>query len=213
MKFEFSKVKDFDRHIELSIPNYQTLSNVFSGICTAFAQPETSVIDIGCSTGRFLDSLPDFENVDLIGIDNQMQPVSNKIEFINIDVGLRETIIEFTKEPSVFVSMFTLQFLGSPKRKNVLRMIKKYVDNGAIFLVAEKVHLANPKIEMLIHRMHIQEKRKNFTDKEILKKDSELMMSMYCLTLDDLFKELSEVGIVSQVWQSYNFVGYAVQKK
>ena len=49
--FEFDAIEDFDKHINLSIPSYDTLSNVFTGITCAFGYPESAVVDIGCSTG------------------------------------------------------------------------------------------------------------------------------------------------------------------
>jgi len=59
--------------------------------------------------------------------------------------------------------------------------------------------------------MHIQEKRKSFYDKEILDKDTQLAISMFCKTEKELLEELSEIGNVSKVWQSYNFMGFTVR--
>ena len=107
--------------------------------------------------------------------------------------------------------MFTLQFMGKLKRKRVLSHIKEKVLEGAIFLVAEKVYLDDPLIQTLVHKMHIQEKRKSFYDKEILDKDTQLAISMFCKTEKELLEELSEIGNVSKVWQSYNFMGFTVR--
>ena len=85
--FDFKSIQDFDKHINLSIPNYKNLSNVFSGITCAFAQPESSVVDIGCSTGRFLSSLPKTKNCKYIGIDESvLQNSFNNFEFIQADI-------------------------------------------------------------------------------------------------------------------------------
>ena len=58
--------------------------------------------------------------------------------------------------------------------------------------------------------MHISEKRKNFTDKDILDKDTKLSVSMFCKTETEIEKELMQIGNVSKVWQSYNFMGFVV---
>ena len=166
--FDFKSIQDFDKHINLSIPSYKNLSNVFSGITCAFAQPESSVVDIGCSTGRFLSSLPKTKNCKYIGIDESvLQNSFNNFEFIQADI---EKALPDIKNISVIVSMFTLQFLGKLKRERVLAKIKEIINNGAVFLVAEKVYLDDPVIQTLVHKMHIQEKRKSFTDKDILNK-------------------------------------------
>lgn len=207
--FDFKSIQDFDKHINLSIPNYKNLSNVFSGITCAFAQPESSVVDIGCSTGRFLSSLPKTKNCKYIGIDESvLQNSFNNFEFIQADI---EKALPDIKNISVIVSMFTLQFLGKLKRERVLAKIKKIINNGAVFLVAEKVYLDDPVIQTLVHKMHIQEKRKSFTDKDILNKDTQLAVSMFCKTETQLTKELNKIGNVSKVWQSYNFMGFCVK--
>tara|TARA_R100000655_G_scaffold108031_1_gene159301 strand:- start:91 stop:720 length:630 start_codon:yes stop_codon:yes gene_type:complete len=207
--FDFKSIQDFDKHINLSIPNYKNLSNVFSGITCAFAQPESSVVDIGCSTGRFLSSLPKTKNCKYTGIDESvLQNSFNNFEFIQADI---EKALPDIKNISVIVSMFTLQFLGKLKRERVLAKIKERINNGAVFLVAEKVYLDDPVIQTLVHKMHIQEKRKSFTDKDILNKDTQLAVSMFCKTETQLTKELNKIGNVSKVWQSYNFMGFCVK--
>ena len=92
----------------------------------------------------------------------------------------------------------------------MLQLIKDHINRGAILLIAEKVYLDNTIIQTLIHRMHIQEKRTNFQDQEILDKDTQLAVSMFCKTERELNDELKDLGNVSKVWQSYNFMGYAV---
>jgi len=56
-KFNFELVEDFDKHIKLSIPNFEGIDNIFGCINKEYAQPESIVLDLGCSTGRYLNSL------------------------------------------------------------------------------------------------------------------------------------------------------------
>jgi len=67
--FDFASIDDFDKHIELSIPNYSSLTKIFTGIGCEYAQPESTVIDIGCSTGRFLSQMPKADDCEYIGVD------------------------------------------------------------------------------------------------------------------------------------------------
>ena len=207
--FEFDTIEDFDKHINLSIPSYETLSDVFTGVACAFAQPESSVVDLGCSTGKFLSELPKANDCNYIGIDKTK--LKNIHKGFELTIGDVEKVLPNLDNVSVVVSMFTLQFMGKLKRKRVLSHIKEKVLEGAIFLVAEKVYLDDPLIQTLVHKMHIQEKRKSFYDKEILDKDTQLAISMFCKTEKELLEELSEIGNVSKVWQSYNFMGFTVR--
>ena len=93
----------------------------------------------------------------------------------------------------------------------MLNLIRNHIELGAKLLVAEKVFLEDSRLQSLIHRLHIQEKRKGFTEKEILDKDLQLSVSMFCKQELELEAELKQLGAVTKVWQSYNFMGYVVQ--
>ena len=211
MKFDFSKVADFDEHIELSIPNVLTLDKIFRQITHEYAQPESTVIDLGCSTGRFLISLNQLSDCNYIGIDEvNMKDKKQGFNFFQGDA--EDYFNQNTDSVSVLISMFFLQFCGQAKRTRLLNLFKKYIDDGAVLLISEKVYLNDPHLQQSIHRLHIQEKRKGFSDEQILNKDVELSNSMFCKTEMELQEELKSLGRVSKVWQSYNFMGYVVKK-
>ena len=76
-RFNFNDITDFEKHIELSIPNFLTLDNIFRNIAHEYAQPESAVVDLGCSTGRFLTSLNQIPTCEYIGIDTVDMEQSN----------------------------------------------------------------------------------------------------------------------------------------
>lgn len=210
-KFDFSNVDDFDNHIKLSIPNFETLDRIFSSITKEFAQPESHVLDLGCSTGRYLHNLDKIFDTNYIGFDIvNFADRRDGFQYENLDI--EEALIKYKeKNVSTIVCMFMLQFLGFAKRKRVLKLLEHYVSKGTIILLSEKVYLEDTRLQTLLHRLHIQEKRKNFTDTEILDKDNQLSVSMFCRTQKELDKELSEIGDSTKVWQSYNFMGYCIK--
>ena len=220
MKFEFDKIEDFEKHIELSIPNFLTLDNIFRQITHEYAQPESTVVDLGCSTGRFLSSLSQLDDCNYIGIDEvDMKDRQQGFDFIHgdpedffVDHEEIEKKLNTQNNISVLISMFFLQFCGNNKRQRLLSTFKYHIDAGAILLIAEKVYLNDSQLQQSIHRLHIQEKRKGFSSKQILDKDLELSVSMFCKTEMELEDELRALGRVSKVWQSYNFMGYVVKK-
>lgn len=212
-RFDFEKVDDFEKHIELSIPNFLTLDNIFKHVTHEFAQPESTVVDLGCSTGRFLSGLTKIEGCQYVGVDTvDMETRRDNFLFIEGDVEKwLEEQLQNTAVTSVIVSMFFLQFLGAKKRARVLNLIRHHIELGAKLLISEKVFLEDSRLQSLIHRLHIQEKRKGFTEKEILDKDLQLSVSMFCKQESELEAELKQLGAVTKVWQSYNFMGYVVQ--
>ncbi len=215
MKFDFNKIKDFDEHIELSIPNLSTLDVIFRQIAHEYAQPESTVVDLGCSTGRFLTSLNRIDGCNYIGID-EVDMKGRKKEFTFFQGDPEDYFVQHElnnhDNVSVMISMFFLQFCGHTKRRRLLAIMKDMIEQGSILLIAEKVYLNDPHLQQSIHRLHIQEKRKGFTEEQILNKDLELSNSMFCKTEMELQDELKALGQVSKVWQSYNFMGYVVKK-
>lgn len=68
--FSFDTIKDFDKHIDISVPNYKHIYELIESISTYFIKKNTCVYDLGCSTGNVLKMLSiknDVENVRFIG--------------------------------------------------------------------------------------------------------------------------------------------------
>lgn len=199
--FRFESIKNFDEHIDLSIPNYCSLRNIFKAFTLEYSSAGGKVVDIGCSTGSFLSSLPKRDGVNLVGID-----VVDILEDKDLDFHLcsAHEYLETATDVDVIISMFTLQFMNKRDRKKTVDLIEHHVKNGATALIAEKVLLPS-RIDSVLKRQHIQAKREHFSDADILDKEADLFGSMQCVEIHQLESELVNPY---KVWQSYNFVGY-----
>lgn len=93
-----------------------------------------------------------------------------------------------------------------------MNYIKQHIDKDTVFLVSEKVYLKDAVLQTLIHKLHLEQKRKSFHDTEILDKELQLMNSMFCLSEEELYEELQILGNVTKIWQSYNFMGFVITK-
>ncbi|MFW5879829.1 MAG: methyltransferase domain-containing protein [archaeon] len=206
--FDFNNIEDFDKHIRLSIPNYHTLFDIFQSIALEFMPPDGRCIDLGCSTGKFLNKLSSNIPAEYIGVDIVNMPSDKNFLYIKDD--LVDTL-KLYENCDLIVSMFTLQFLGKYKRQQALTEIKRLVNNGSRFLIAEKVYFDSSKLNSVLQKQHYKYKRNFFTDKEILDKDYSLLGSMHCLYDWEVIDQLNEIGYVEQVWQSYNFKGWFVE--
>lgn len=209
MTFDFNTITDFDNHIDLSIPNYSQLLSLFIELTTILSEPDTAVIDYGCSTGKLLKALPKKQTCIYVGVDNSnlLPDESDLIDYVKTD----GTIYPLETPASVTLSMFFLQFLPKTKRQQMLQIFKKQVTAGSTLLISEKVILDDAQIDNLISRLHIHTKRKNFSPAEIMDKDRQLLQSMFCKTEAELMDELYSIGTVTKVWQSFNFMGFVVR--
>lgn len=206
--FDFNNIEDFDKHIRLSIPDYHTLFEIFQAIALQYMPPQGTCIDIGCSTGKFLNTLSESIPAQYIGVDLVDMP--SEKNFIYLQKNLVDVLRDIGK-CDLIISMFTLQFLGKYERQEALKEIQRLVENGARFLIAEKVFFDSSKLNSVLNKQHYHYKRQFFSDKEILDKDYSLLGKMHCLSNFEIEEEFKELGYVEQVWQSYNFKGWLVE--
>ena len=70
--FSGTVAKSFDNHIKRSVPYYNEMHEVGLAVSDFFVTNNARVLDIGCSTGTFLNKVKKklgFKKLDLVGID------------------------------------------------------------------------------------------------------------------------------------------------
>lgn len=77
--FSFARhAEEFDGHISSSIPGYGDLADLCARLAGRFIQEETTVLDIGCTTGKLLAAVHELtasrrKDVSYVGIDIEAQ--------------------------------------------------------------------------------------------------------------------------------------------
>ena len=67
-----------------------------------------------------------------------------------------------------------------------MNYIKQHINNDTVFLVSEKVYLKDAVLQTLIHKLHLEQKRKSFDDTEILDNVQKALPEM---SLDEIYGE------------------------
>lgn len=209
-KFDFNTIQDFDNHIDKSIPNYNILISTILSISDYFITKDTTIYDLGCSTGKLLLDI-DYPNLK-IGYDNSnlMPKHSNIVHFIETDLN---NIFEITNACIVY-SIFTMQFLNRDSRYNYCETVYNGLNEGGAFILCEKIYQENGLIQEILSFSHYDYKLKHFSAKEIIDKEKDLRYIMKPNTLIQNVELLKKVGFknISTFWQSYNFVGLIAVK-
>lgn len=209
--FDFNKIDDFDKHINLSIPNYDFLKKQVKFFIEALTEQDTNILDLGCSTGSLLLSLDKNKTCQYYGYD-----ISNLIPIENLDGinFLKEDLLkaELPENCSVVSSIFTLQFLPRHKRKDVIKKAYDSLNEGGYFIICEKTHSSDPCLESITNSVYFKYKRNHFTDEEILQKQQELTSVMKLKTANEIEKELCDFSMVEMFWKSYGFCGFIARK-
>ena len=203
--FSFDTITDFDDHIAKSIPNYHLLNDSVRDLATFYAKEDFSIVDLGCSTGKLLESIP-FEGTKLgIDISGNLLPDSHdEVQYVQKDL---RSFKNLGKTPSLVISLFTLQFLPLADRPNILSLVYDELAEGGAFIWAEKVHEESGELERVMNSAYYDFKRLHFSASEIMKKERDLRPIMQTNTSmrNYIMAENAGFTVGTMFWKFYNF--------
>lgn len=210
--FDFNNVKDFDRHIGLSIPSYENLTRIVRSISEYFLDPRCNVYDLGCSTGTLLKGIKKVPGVNYIGIDNSKLIPDN---LLGSDIKfIKEDIFKVPITNACFItSIFTAQFTHRADRLKFFEKIKEGLNKNGAFIIAEKTYCNDGKVQDIVNSAYYEVKRDNFESSEILNKELELRQNLKPERYSILKSFLSDIGEVQEIWRCFNFVAFLVIKE
>lgn len=216
--FSFNNIKDFDNHINKSIPAYNTLIELILSISGYFIhnvdslQVTHNIVDIGCSTGNLLKQLrKKYNNFNgrFFGYDisENLLPdndYDNSLYFQNKNVLDKYTNFD---NSNLILSIFTLQFIEINKRQNLLNKIYNDLNFGGAFIIAEKNYSDKGIIQDIFNFSHYDHKLKSFTEKDLLDKQKILRNIMPLIPEKTLIEmlQLSGFTVINKFWQALNF--------
>ncbi|MET8277959.1 hypothetical protein [Micromonospora sp. NPDC005174] len=224
--FSFSTITDFDSYIAREIRGYDILSEIVVGLADAIIEAGTTVYDIGCSTGRLINTLATNvaaetdesrqRAVNFVGIEPNVnftrlfRPANDAVRLC------RDKVTAATRfdNASLITSIFTLQFVPVRERAAIVRNIYHGLNTNGGFILAEKVYAGDAAIERLINDRHIDFKLQGSSADAILSKDRRLRSIMRPFTLEANFQMLERAGFTrfESFWRVNNFVGILAVK-
>ena len=210
--FSFDTIDDFDDHISKSIPNYHLLSSAICDLSTFFVQENTSVIDLGCSTGKLLEKIP-FQG-QKIGLDiskNLLPDSHDNVEYRHSDLTELKTL----PPSSLVLSVFTLQFIPIECRIKIMKTVyDSLVPNGA-FIWAEKVYEFDGLYERIFSNAYYDFKRQKFSTEEIMDKERDLRKIMKPQPTFENQHMAVKAGFSdgAMFWKFYDFEAWVYIKK
>ena len=225
-KFTFAQSPEgFDNHIENSVRGYTNLWHDILAMSKYFAEDDTYIVDLGCSSGKLLKNMIDYKkslklkfNIKFIEIEEDfseghgqdvMSDKWNNLAYENIDARLYPF-----SNASLVTSIFTLQFMPPKDRARTIKNIYEGLNDGGAFIFSEKGFSCNPKIQDMMTFMYYDYKRQHFTDKEILDKEVQLRHMMKPNTKTEMFDMCYDAGFkdLHVFWQNFNFYGVIALK-
>lgn len=168
-RFDSGVAEVFADMINRSVPGYGTLIGMLRPLATRFAQPGSTLYDLGSSLGAVSLALRhgiDQPGCRIIAIDNAEAMVTRSRELIARDDAatpvevvcgdIREVAIE---DASIVTLNFTLQFLPPDDRQALLGRIYQGLRPGGVLVLSEKVHLDESASDALLGDLYLDFKR------------------------------------------------------
>lgn len=219
--FSFAEhAHDLDQHIRDSIPGRQELLDMCVRVSRRFVQSETTVVDIGCSTGAVLRSIrdenePSRPSVSYVGIDTERKFGEQWHRRRTRNVRFRVCDARSFDFENVFLacSLFTMPFIPERDRLTLLRRVNDGLIEGGALIIAEKVLANSAKFQDILTFSYYDFKLQSFSAKDILDKERRLRGQMILWNEKQWLNALCETGFeVQPVWRNYLFVAWMATK-
>lgn len=215
----------FPDMIRRSVPGYGEIIALLGLFAEQYAQPQSTLYDLGCSLGAATLSLRrriKAADCRIIAIDNSAAMVERCRENIAHDLAttpvevqcadIREVVID---NASVVVLNFTLQFLPPAERLLLLQRIYAGMRPGGVLILSEKLHFEPHERQQFLEQLHLAFKRANgYSELEISQKRAALEEVLLPDTLEQHRDRLTQAGFarVEPWFQAFNFVSIAALK-
>lgn len=214
-KFNDEVTDVFDEMLERSIPDYFGMRRNTTELALRFAQPGTSIVDLGCSRGTGLKPI-----IDVLGKANSYigvevsEPMIEvaKVKIPEADIQNLDLRDEYPKaRASVTLSILTLQFVPIEYRQKIIANVFKNTVEGGVFLFVEKILGADSYADELLVNTYLDRKGENgYTQEQITAKRRSLEGVLVPVTSEWNVDLLERAGFshVDSYWRHLNFSGW-----
>jgi tRNA (cmo5U34)-methyltransferase len=224
-KFGATVANAFDDMVERSVPFYNEIQRMIIELAAEHALPDTSVIDLGCSTGTTMIGLnPLVEaSVKFIGIDDSPEMLKKcgvKLEQEGLTRPYELVLDDLHKDvkienASVVILCLTLQFVRPICREKLLKRIFDGLVKGGVLIIAEKVLAEDSMFNRnFISYYYDYKRRNNYSEMEISQKREALENILIPYKLSENLTMLREAGFghTETFFKWYNFSGFIAVK-
>jgi len=180
--FSGPAVDNFDSHVARSVPGYEHGHRLILELSDFFVLPGSRVIDVGCSTGSLIAALAERHrgvDAELLGVDVSHEMVETATRRCSAQPRVRiERNDAMTVDyggASLVILYYTLQFIASWQRRDVLQRIYDGIRPGGALILFEKTLWTSGRMQSLGDQLYTGFKEaQGFSPSEILRKAQSL---------------------------------------
>jgi tRNA (cmo5U34)-methyltransferase len=224
-KFSSKVARVFDDMVTRSVPFYEEMQRMIGELAADHYIDETSIYDLGCSTGATLihmnESVP--THIPFIGIDDSpdmLEKCRQKLNEFEIKRPVKLEVADLNNHvhignASVVVLCLTLQFVRPINREKLLRTIYDGIVPGGAVIIIEKILAEDSTFNRDFIKYYYDMKRRNhYSEMEISQKREALENVLIPYKLSENVIMLREAGFtqVEIFFKWYNFSGFIAKK-
>ncbi len=222
--FNEEVVRVFDNMVSRSVPLYHEVVACAAHWALAYHQEGSRIIDVGCSTGTFLELLGRFlrKPAILVGIDNSAPMIEKAREKLasltavhEVELYCESAVESSFANSSVVVMNYTLQFLPLHQRRELLQAVFDGLVPGGLLFLSEKVKSPCPQFQETVTLHYEAFKEHNgYARTEIERKKEALENVLVPLTSAQQSQILIDCGFahVDTLMKLHNFTSFVALK-
>lgn len=211
----------FANMLERSIPDYRSMRALTYKLGERFIQPETLIVDVGCSTGLavepFVAKYGQSNNFLLVDNAPAMVEACQKRFRADVNVTVRQgniwAYLPFEQKSSLVLSVLSMQFMPTSYRPRMLKQIYDGLTDGGALIFVEKILSEN--MDDLMVDLYYEMKRENgYSEEQIMSKRRSLENVLSPLKADWSVDMMRTAGFrqVDMFWRCLNFCGWIAVK-
>jgi len=215
--------KNFDEHINSSIPLYLLCHKLGLEISDFFLEEKSKIIDLGCSTGTFINKLNarhNKKNLQIIGYDavKKMTTAAKRNNKNNKNIKILNKDIVKYKLPNkidLITSFFTLSFIKPADRQLIFNKIFESLNWGGGLIFFDKVRAPDARFQDIMSQVYINYKMdRNFSAEEIINKSNSLkgVLEPYSTKENYLFLKRAGFKDYMSIFKCITFEGFLAIK-
>ena len=174
--------KNFDSHIQKSVPYYDVGHDIIEKLSDFFMPNGSVVYDIGCSTGTLLKKISirhKSKKVKLVGCDlekGMVDHAKSKCSDIKNISFQHKSIMDLSMEKSnLTYSYYTIQFIHPSVRQSIFDKIYNNLNWGGAFIFFEKVRAPDARFQDIMSLIYNEYKiDQGYSSEEIIGKSRSL---------------------------------------
>jgi tRNA (cmo5U34)-methyltransferase len=224
--FDAEVTRVFDSMLRRSIPDYEVMRDVILDLGSRFVQRASWIVDIGCSRGEAMAPFVDRFGAQnrFLGLDvSEPMTAAARERFAGmIDAGIVSiSTIDLREAPlpslpsSLFLSVFTLQFVPMEYRQQIVADVHERLLPGGALILAEKVAGSTALMQRtLVTAYHDLKHRNGYSWDDIDRKRRSLEGKLVPLSAEWNERLLVAAGFrhVECIWRRYNFAAWLAVK-